>query len=80
MVEEGTLQRRVGANVRQIRERVGLSQEALAEELGVHRTYVGGIERGERNLSLKSIEWLANGLEVDPAQLLRKVSQRRRQS
>lgn len=48
----------------------GHSQEAFAEVLGMHRTYVGGIERGERNLTLKAVERLADMLGVGPLELL----------
>lgn len=47
-----------------------MSQEGLAEFLGVHRTYIGGLERGERNLTLKSVERIAAHLCVDPLSLL----------
>ncbi|WP_267128475.1 helix-turn-helix domain-containing protein [Leucobacter muris] len=47
-----------------------MSQEAFAERLGVHRTYMGAIERGERNLSLRSLERLAETLDLDPLELL----------
>lgn len=67
---EGDLQRAVGRNLRAYREAKGLSQEAFADELGVHRTYMGGIERGERNLTLKSLERIAGRLELDPLALL----------
>jgi transcriptional regulator with XRE-family HTH domain len=53
----------------------GLSQEAFADVLGVHRTYLGAIERGERNLTLKSLERIADRIEVDPLSLLIKDSQ-----
>jgi transcriptional regulator with XRE-family HTH domain len=49
----------------------GLSQEAFADLVGVHRTYMGGLERGERNLTLKSVERIAEQLGLDPLQLLR---------
>lgn len=68
---EGDLQRVVGRNLRAYREVKGLSQEAFADELGVHRTYMGGIERGERNLTLKSLERIAEWIGVDPLTLLR---------
>lgn len=68
---EGDLQRTVGRNLRAYREARGLSQEAFADQLGVHRTYMGGLERGERNLTLKSLERLADRLEIDPLDLLR---------
>jgi transcriptional regulator with XRE-family HTH domain len=68
---EGDLQRLVGCNVRALRKRRGLSQEQFAEILGLHRTYVGGVERGERNLTLRSVERLADRLGVEPLALLR---------
>lgn len=67
---EGDLQRTVGQNIRRIRAAGDLSQEDLAELLGHHRTYVGAVERGERNLSLRALERLAGSLGVDPAALL----------
>jgi transcriptional regulator with XRE-family HTH domain len=67
---EGDLQRTVGRNLRVFREARGLSQEAFAEVLGVHRTYMGGVERGERNLTLRSLERLAGRIDVDPLALL----------
>ncbi|TAN10758.1 MAG: XRE family transcriptional regulator [Rhizobiaceae bacterium] len=68
---EGDLQRAFGRNLRAYREARGLSQEALALVLGVHRTYMGGVERGERNLTLKSVERIAERLDLDPLDLLR---------
>ncbi len=67
---EGDLQRTVGRNLRAYRKTKSLSQEDFADELGVHRTYMGGIERGERNLTLKSLERIAGQLDVDPLALL----------
>lgn len=67
---EGDLQRTVGRNLRAYREARGLSQEAFADVLGFHRTYMGGVERGERNLTLKSLERLAERVGVDPLELL----------
>ena len=49
---EGELQRIAGVNIRAYRKAKGISQEELADALGVHRTYMGGVERGERNLTL----------------------------
>jgi transcriptional regulator with XRE-family HTH domain len=68
---EGDLQRVVGRNLRAFRQARNLSQEAFADVLGVHRTYMGGIERGERNLTLKSLERIAHRLGVAPLELLR---------
>ena len=67
---EGELQRRVGQHLRRYRERQGLSQEAFAEVLNVHRTYMGSVERGERNLSLQSVERFASTLGIDALDLL----------
>lgn len=67
---EGDLQRAVGRNLRAYRQQRGLSQEAFAEVLGVHRTYMGGLERGERNLTLRSLERIAERLEVEVRELM----------
>lgn len=67
---EGELQQVVGRNIRRIRTERGVSQEELAETLAVHRTYLGGVERGERNLTLCSLERLAGRLGVRPLALL----------
>lgn len=67
---EGELQQRVGRNLRIHREGRGLSQEGFADLLGVHRTYLGGVERGERNLTLRSLERIAERAGVDPMALL----------
>lgn len=67
---EGDLQRIAGANIRAYRLARKVSQEELADALGVHRTYMGGVERGERNLTLRSLERLAERMGVDPVTLL----------
>jgi transcriptional regulator with XRE-family HTH domain len=64
------LQRTIGRNLRAYRESKGLSQEAFADVLGIHRTYMGAVERGERNLTLQSVERLAAKIKVDPLTLL----------
>ena len=68
---EGDLQLRVGRNLRAYRQARGFSQEAFADVVGVHRTYMGGLERGERNLTLKSVERIAERIDVDPLELMR---------
>jgi len=60
-------------NLRLLRKRAGFSQEELAHRAGLHRTYVGSVERGERNISLKNIGRLARALNVDPATLLSQI-------
>lgn len=67
---EGDLQKALGRNLKSLRQSLDMSQEAFADHLGFHRTYMGGMERGERNLSLKSVETLAEKLNVDPLWLL----------
>jgi transcriptional regulator with XRE-family HTH domain len=67
---EGKLQRHLGHHLREYRSQRGLSHEVFADLLGVHRTYLGGVERGERNLTLKAVERMADQLELDPLLLL----------
>jgi transcriptional regulator with XRE-family HTH domain len=69
-VAEGDLQKQLGANVRRIRDGLGLSQERFAERVGWHRTLVGAIERGERNLTLRTVERIGDQLGIDALDLL----------
>lgn len=64
-----TLQKQFGERVRELRLARGLSQEELAFKSGMHRTYLGGVERGERNPSLKNIVAIAEALGITPSQL-----------
>lgn len=61
----------IGLRVRARRQELGLSQEQLAERSGLHRTYVGSIERGERNVASVNLVRLAEALEIDAGELLR---------
>lgn len=58
-----------GERVRELRKAQGLSQEEFAEKADLHYTYIGGVERGERNLSLKSIELIASALKIEIREL-----------
>jgi transcriptional regulator with XRE-family HTH domain len=57
-------------NLKRLRVEAGLSQEELAARAGLHRTYVGSVERGERNISIDNIEKLATALACQPSSLL----------
>lgn len=70
MRKKRVLRKSFAANLRREREARGLSQEALAHQAGLHRTYVGSIERGERNVSIDNIERLARALGLEPADLM----------
>ena len=60
-----------GDRVREIRKKKGLSQEELAYKAGLHRTYIGMIERAEKNITLINIEKIANALDVEIANLIK---------
>lgn len=62
-----------GKNIRSRRQELEISQERLAEQAGLHRTYVGGIERGERNVSLDNILCIAKALNITASDLMRGV-------
>lgn len=59
------IKRQFGARLRSIRIKKGLTIEDLSDLAGLHSTYVGSVERGERNISLEAIEKLTKGLEMD---------------
>jgi transcriptional regulator with XRE-family HTH domain len=61
----------LGLAIRIARKRAGLSQDALADLAGLHRTYVGSVERGERNISLLNIHALARALQTTASELVR---------
>lgn len=60
----------IGDNIRSHRKRIGISQEELGAIAGLDRTYVGGVERGERNISAINIEKIAKALKIKPDKLL----------
>lgn len=61
---------RLGNKIRTLRVEQGMSQEILAEKCNLHRTYIGSVERGERNITLNSLETIAKSLNVDIITLL----------
>ena len=67
---KGGLQPVIADNVRALRNARGISQEELAAICGYHRTYIGMIERGERNITIATLEALAGALGVEPLRLL----------
>jgi len=66
-----TIQEQFGSRVRDLRKKRGWTQEQLAEAAGRHWTYIGGIERGERNITLQVVADLARALDVDIKELFR---------
>jgi transcriptional regulator with XRE-family HTH domain len=67
--------KRFGARIRALREKHGLSQERLAEDAELHRTYIGGIERGERNVSFDNIVRIARALKIELTALFKGIDQ-----
>lgn len=68
-----TLRTILAQNLRHMRSAKGWSQEDLADAVGLHRTYIGSIERGERNLGIDNVERLANALQITVTNLLTKT-------
>ena len=66
--------KRVGATIRRIRQERKLSQDELARRADIHRTYMGGVERGERNLGVVNLIAVARALGVEPSVLLSDVA------
>jgi len=62
-----------GNAVRKYRLKIGLSQEKLAEESGLHRTYISDVERGDRNVSLVNIRRLAKALKIKTSELMKEL-------
>jgi transcriptional regulator with XRE-family HTH domain len=66
------IKRKFGIKVRQMRLEKGFSQETFADRCGLHRTYIGAVERGERNISIENIQKIAKALEVPISSLFGK--------
>jgi transcriptional regulator with XRE-family HTH domain len=69
MADKADITARFGRRVRELRTRLGLSQEAFADRCRLDRTYISGIERGKRNLSLRNIEVIAKALGISISDL-----------
>lgn len=66
----GDIQKRLGKNVRRLRDELGMSQETFADHANIHRTYISDIERGARNPTIAVVEKIAKALGVKAGQLL----------
>ena len=72
------VRKRVGVNLKRLRRDSGLSQEGLAFESGLHRTYISGVERGVRNPTVLVLEKIAVALKVPAAELLEETPRRKK--
>lgn len=66
-------QKKLGLIIRELRTKQNISQEKLAELVGVHRTYIGMIERGEKNITINTIEKIAKGLNIKVWKILERI-------
>ena len=76
MQKSSFLRRSFAANLRREREALGLSQRALANLAGLNRSYVGSVERGEKNISIDCVGALARALGIDPADLMKSATRK----
>lgn len=67
---ESALRQNLAVNLRRIRSERNLSQDELADICGLHRTFIGGIERAERNITIATLEKIADSLKLDPISLI----------
>jgi transcriptional regulator with XRE-family HTH domain len=68
------IQRKLGGRIRKLRSRKGWSQEQFAAVSGLHRTYIGAVERGEKNLTISTLHTLARTLDTSISQLFRGIA------
>lgn len=71
------LQQRVRLNIQDARRAIGLSQEALAQDANLSRSYMGKLENGKNAMSLTALEKIANALNVDPSELVKPRTRRK---
>lgn len=72
-----TLRQQLGRAIRRLRSAAGYSQESFADACSLHRTYMGSVERGERNISLDNIERIAKKLDLTAGELLLEAEKER---
>ena len=70
------MQRALGERIRELRKKAGYSQEGFADAAGVHRTYMGTLERGEANVSLSNLHKIAKALGITLSELFKTVEKR----
>ena len=73
MISKKEILIKFGERVRELRKEKGLSQESLANQSDIDRTYISDIEKGERNISLKIIERLSETLQISLSELFKKI-------
>jgi transcriptional regulator with XRE-family HTH domain len=73
MIRQTSVQLRFGLRLKDLRRSLGMSQEAFADRCKLDRTYISGIERGKRNVSLRNIEVVARALRVSIATLMKEI-------
>ena len=73
MIDNNLIQKKFGSRVRLLRKKAGFSQESFADKCGFHRTYMGCIERGEKNLTIVNIEKISLALNISISDLFRSL-------
>ena len=74
-MREKTLTKKVGLEIRRLRNEQGLSQEDFAEECGLHRTYVGAVERGEKTVTVETAKRILNALGLSLGQFFQQMGE-----
>ena len=73
MIDNNSIQKKFGSRVRNLRKKAGFSQESFADKCGFHRTYMGCIERGEKNLTIVNIEKISLALNISISDLFQSL-------
>ena len=75
LVKEKPLLKQIGDRLRDLRIKSGFSQEELAENVGIHRTYIGSVERGERNVSILNLFYITRALDSSLSELFKNINE-----